>query len=91
MIVVTSPLPLKLARLKPCVNSKPSSIRQNYDDPQTEPSKLDRPLCAVTCTTRKHKRDGTLQSDSLLLALEKASRYVSFRADLQKSILLCET
>jgi hypothetical protein len=30
-------------------------------------------------------------SDSLLLALEKAPRYVSFRAALQKSVLLCET
>lgn len=30
-------------------------------------------------------------SDSLLLALEKALRYVSFRSALQKSVLLCET
>lgn len=29
--------------------------------------------------------------DSLLLALEKAPRYVSFRSALQKSVLLCET
>ncbi|SEH99369.1 hypothetical protein SAMN05216535_3229 [Stutzerimonas xanthomarina] len=30
-------------------------------------------------------------SDSFVLALEKASSYVSFRSALQKSVLLCET
>ncbi len=45
----------------------------------------------ITQPAIRHNLKDKMSSDSFLLALEKASRYVSFRSALQKSVLLCET